>query len=155
MGVAVNSTSVASVWESLKVQSISIWTPSRQYAGTLQDPRETSLTWLGEYTPRSEVFGTVNQQTGVCNIVATPPRDSASGKWQKVGQGASAVQICQLKVPDQSIVDITVSFIFDDDATSSISKTGYSGLTGGNLYYSAADKYYGSGYLTPMGLLAP
>jgi hypothetical protein len=155
MGVANTTSTVRTLWESLKVQRISIWTPSRQYSGTLQDPRETSLTWLGEYTPRAEVFGTVNQQTGVCNINATPPRDSSSGKWQKVGQGAASELICKLAVPDQSIVDITVSFVFDDDVVGGITKSGYSGLVLGNLYYSAADSYIGTSKLTPMGMLSP
>jgi len=155
MAVANSTSTVRTLWESLRVQRIQIWTPSRQYSGTLQDPRETSLTWLGEYTPRAETFGTVNQQTGVCNINATPPRDSSSGKWQKVGQGAAGELICKLVVPDQSIVDITVSFVFDDDTTGGIAISGYTGLLVGNLYYPAADSYLGSRKLTPMGLLAP
>lgn len=155
MGVASSASTVRTLWESLKVQRISIWTPSRQYSGTLQDPRETSLTWLGQYTPRAEVFGTVNQQTGVCNISAVPPRDSSSGKWQKVGQGSASELLAKLVVPDQSIVDITVSFVFDDDTVSSIFTSGYSGLNVGNLYYSCADGFFGTKKLTPMGLLAP
>jgi hypothetical protein len=155
MCVANSATTIKTLWESVKVQRISIWTPSRQYSGTLQDPRETSLTWLGQYTPRAEVFGTVNQQTGVCNITAIPPRDSSSGKWQKVGQGAVNELICKITVPDQSIVDITVSFVFDDDVVGGIALSGYSGLTVGNLYYAPADSYLGSKKLTPMGLLSP
>jgi len=155
MGVAETSTTVRTLWESLKLERVNVWTPSRQYSGTLQDPRETSLTWLGEYTPRSEVFGTVNQQTGICHIAATPPSNSGSGKWQKVGQGATGVLLCKLVVPDQSIVDITVSFVFDDDTVSGINKTGYVGLNVGNLYYSSADSYYGTKKLTPMGMTVP
>jgi hypothetical protein len=155
MSVANTSTSVRTLWESLKVNRISVWTPSRQYSGTLQDPRETSITWLGEYTPRAEVFGTVNQQTGVCHITAIPPPNSSSGKWQKVSQGASGELICKLTIPDQSIVDITVSFVFDDDSTGGISVSGFTGLVTGNLYYCAADSYLGTKKLTPMGLLAP
>jgi len=155
MGVSNSATTIRTLWESLKVQRIDIWTPSRQYSGTLQDPRETSLTWLGEYTPRAEVFGTVNQQTGVCHISAVPPRDSSSGKWQKVGQGAAGELIAKLAVPDQSIVDVTVSFVFDDDVVGTISASGYSGLVIGNLYYSCADSYLGSRKLAPMGLLSP
>jgi len=155
MSVASASTTIRTVWESLKLNKVSIWTPSRQYSGTLQDPRETSLTWLGEYTPRAEVFGTVNQQTGVCHIEATPPRNSGSGKWQKVSQGAAGQLLCKLVVPDQSIVDITVSFVFDDDTVGTLGVTGYTGLVIGNLYYAAADGYFGSKKLTPMGLTAP
>lgn len=154
MCVAASSSTVRCVWESLKIQRISIWTPSRQYNGTLQDPRETSLTWTGEYSPRSEIFGTVNQQTGVCMISAAPPRMSASGRWQKTGQGAAVQPLAILKIPDQSIVDITVSFVFDD-GTSQISLTKGSGNTVGALYYCPADPYYGGSKLTPMGLTAP
>jgi len=155
MSVASTSTTIRTVWESIKLNRISIWTPSRQYSGTLQDPRETSLTWLGEYTPRAEVFGTVNQQTGVCHINAVPPRNSGSGKWQKVSQGAAGQLLCKLQVPDQSIVDITVSFVFDDDTTSTLGVSGYSGLVVGNLYYACADSYFGSKKLQPMGLTTP
>lgn len=144
------------MWESLLIHKISIWTPARQIAGTLQDPRDTSITWLGEYAPRSELFSTINQQSGVSHVHSKPPRDSGSGKWRKVGEGASAQPLCKLVVPDQSIVDITVSYIFDDDTTiSAISLPGFSGLAIGTLYYGAADSYYGTKVLTPMGLTAP
>lgn len=155
MSVASTSTTIRTCWESLKLNRISIWTPSRQYSGTLQDPRETSLTWLGEYTPRSEVFGTVNQQTGVCHINGIPPKNSGSGKWQKTGQGAVNPLLCKLQIPDQSIVDINVSFVFDDDTVSTLSVAGFSGLTVGNLYYAPADAYFGTKKLTPMGLTTP
>jgi len=155
MCVASNTTTIGTTWESIKLNRISIWTPSRQYSGTLQDPRETSLTWLGEYTPRAEVFGTVNQQTGVCHISAVPPKNSGSGKWQKTGQGAVNELLCKLTIPDQSIVDINVSFVFDDDSVSTLGVSGYSGLVVGNLYYASADAYFGTKKLTPMGLTAP
>jgi len=155
MGVGSSASTVRTLWNSLKLERVDIWTPSRQYSGTLQDPRETSLTWLGEYTPRAEVFGTVNQQTGVCHISAVPPQNSGSGKWQKTNQGAAQTALLNLRVPDQSIVDISVAFVFNDDATPLIYSSGHAGLSTGNLYYSAADSYFGSSKLTPMGLLAP
>lgn len=155
MCVASASNTVRTVWESFKINRISIWTPSRQYSGTLQDPRETSLTWLGEYTPRAEVFGTVNQQTGVCYMHCIPPRNSGSGKWQKTGNGSGTQPLCKLVIPDQSIVDINVSFVFDDDSSSTLAVAGFSGLSVGNLYYAPADSYFGSKKLTPMGLTSP
>jgi len=155
MSVASATTTIRTCWESLKVNRISIWTPSRQYSGTLQDPRETSLTWLGEYTPRAEVFGTVNQQTGICHITAAPPKNSGSGKWQKTSQGANNALIAKLVVPDQSIVDISVSFVFDDDSVGTLSDTGYTGLVLGNIYYACADSYFGTKKLVPMGLTTP
>jgi hypothetical protein len=155
MCVASANTTIRTMWESLKVNRISIWTPQRQYSGTLQDPRETSLTWLGEYTPRAEVFGTVNQQTGVCHISAAPPKNSGSGKWQKTGQGAVNELICKLTIPDQSIVDINVSFVFDDDTVGTLGVSGYTSLVVGNLYYACADSYFGTKKLEPMGLTVP
>lgn len=156
MSVGTAANVVRTLWESLLIHKISIWTPARQIAGTLQDPRETSLTWLGEYTPRSEIFSTTSQQSGVSYLHSKPPKNSGSGKWQRVGQGAQGAPLCKLVVPDQSIVDITISFVFDDDNTvSAISLPGFTGLAIGNLYYGAADSYYGTKVLTPMGLTAP
>eukprot|EP00920_Eleutheroschizon_duboscqi_P008431 GHVT01019476.1.p1 GENE.GHVT01019476.1~~GHVT01019476.1.p1 ORF type:complete len:210 (+),score=5.16 GHVT01019476.1:227-856(+) len=155
MSVATSGNVVRTLWESLLIRKISIWTPVRQISGTLQDPRATSITWLGEYAPRSEMFSTTSQQTGVSYVHSNPPKNSGSGKWQKVGQGATAEPLCKLVVPDQSVVDITVSFVFDDDTVSGISLPGFSGLVIGNLYYGAADSYYGTKVLTPMGLTAP
>jgi len=155
MAVASATNTIRTPWESLKLNRISIWTPSRQYSGTLQDPRETSITWLGEYTPRAEVFGTVNQQTGICHITAAPPKNSGSGKWQKTGQGAENPLLAKVVVPDQSIVDITVSFVFDDDTVGTLASSGWTGLVAGNLYYAPADSYFGTKRLTPMGLTAP
>jgi len=155
MGVGTAANVMKTLWESVLIRSISIWTPVRQISGTLQDPRATSITWLGEYTPRSEVFATTSQQSGVAYIHMRPPKNSGSGKWQKIGQGASAEPLVQLVVPDQSIVDITVSYVFDDDSVTTISLPGFSGLAIGSLYYGAADSYYGTKVLTPMGLTAP
>jgi len=156
MGVGTAANVMKTLWESVLIRSISIWTPVRQISGTLQDPRATSITWLGEYTPRSEVFATTSQQSGVAYIHMRPPKNSGSGKWQKIGQGASAEPLVQLVVPDQSIVDITLSYVFDDDSTvAGISLPGFSGLSIGTLYYGAADSYYGTKVLTPMGLTAP
>eukprot|EP00920_Eleutheroschizon_duboscqi_P008434 GHVT01019480.1.p1 GENE.GHVT01019480.1~~GHVT01019480.1.p1 ORF type:complete len:211 (+),score=3.34 GHVT01019480.1:217-849(+) len=156
MGVGTSGNVMQTLWESVLIRSISIWTPVRQISGTLQDPRATSITWLGEYTPRSEVFATTSQQSGVAYIHMRPPKNSGSGKWQKIGQGTLGEPLVQLVVPDQSIVDITVSYVFDDDQTvSPISLPGFSGLAIGTLYYGAADSYYGTKVLTPMGLTAP
>jgi len=155
MGVGTAANVMKTLWESVLIRSISIWTPVRQISGTLQDPRATSITWLGEYTPRSEVFATTSQQSGVAYIHMRPPKNSGSGKWQKIGQGVSAEPLVQLVVPDQSIVDITVSYVFDDDSVTTISLPGFSGLAIGSLYYGAADSYYGTKVLTPMGLTAP
>jgi len=156
MGVGTAANVMKTLWESVLIRSISIWTPVRQISGTLQDPRATSITWLGEYTPRSEVFATTSQQSGVAYIHMRPPKNSGSGKWQKIGQGVSAEPLVQLVVPDQSIVDITLSYVFDDDSTvAGISLPGFSGLSIGTLYYGAADSYYGTKVLTPMGLTAP
>lgn len=156
MCVGTSGNVVKTLWESLLIRKISIWTPVRQIGGTLQDPRATSITWLGEYAPRSEMFSTTSQQSGVSYVHSNPPKNSGSGKWQKVGQGASGQPLCKLVVPDQSVVDITVSFVFDDDtAATGISLPGFSGLNVGNLYYAAADSYYGTKVLTPMGLTAP
>ncbi len=156
MCVGTASNVVKTIWESVLIRNISIWTPVRQIGGTLQDPRATSITWLGEYAPRSEIFATTSQQSSVAYIHSKPPKNSGSGKWQRIGQGSTAEPLVQLVVPDQSVVDITVSFVFDDDTTiAAISLPGFSGLAIGNLYYGAADSYYGTKVLTPMGLTAP
>ena len=89
-------------------------------------------------------------------ISAVPPRMSASGRWQKVGQGSSATSLVELRIPDQSIVDITVSFVYDDEPSSSgVANSGSWTLSTGTLYYSPADSYFGSSKLTPMGLTPP
>lgn len=156
MAVGTASNVLKTLWESLLIRKISIWTPVRQIGGTLQDPRATSITWVGEYAPRSEIFATTSQQSGVSYIHSMPPKNSGSGKWQRIGQGSSAEPLVKIVVPDQSVVDITVSYIFDDDpSVNSISLAGFSGLVTGNLYYGAADSYFGTKVLTPMGLTAP
>lgn len=156
MSVGYASNVLKTLWESLIIRKISIWTPVRQISGTLQDPRATSITWLGEYAPRSEIFSTTSQQSGVSYIHSAPPKNSGSGKWQRIGQGSSGGALCRIVVPDQSVVDITVSYVFDDDpSVNSISLPGFSGLVVGNLYYASADSYFGTKALTPMGLTAP
>lgn len=154
--VATSTTTVRTIWETFKVEKIEIWSPARIIDGTLQDPKRTGLTWKGLYVGRSEVFGTTNQQTGVTHLVSKPPRDAACSKWQKISAGASSdTELVSLDVPDQSVIDITLRYIYDDDSVSQITKAGYTGLYTGYLYYSAADSYWGSKRLQPMGLTAP
>jgi hypothetical protein len=86
MAVGTASNVLKTLWESLLIRKISIWTPVRQIGGTLQDPRATSITWVGEYAPRSEIFATTSQQSGVSYIHSMPPKNSGSGKWQRIGQ---------------------------------------------------------------------
>ena len=154
--VGTTSTCVRTIWESFKIDKIEIWSPARIIDGTLQDPRRTGLTWKGLYVGRSEVFGTTNQQTGVTHLHSTPPREAACSKWQRISAGANSdTELVTLDVPDQSVIDITIRYIYDDDGISQIIKCGYTGLTAGYLYYSAADSYWGSKQLVPMGLKAP
>jgi hypothetical protein len=131
-----------------------MWAPTQVLSGNVQDPKVSSITWTGDFSPNAEMFSTSNVQTGVAVLHARPSRLIEAGKWQKVGQGSDAVQICKLRVPDQSIIDIKVSFVYRDEEASSItiSPTSVTVLPG-NIYYMPADSYFGTRKLIPMALL--
>jgi len=151
---AISSSTLTPVWSHLRVNEIKMWAPTQVLSGNVQDPKVSSLTWTGDFSPSAEKFSTSNVQTGVATLSGKPSRLIEAGKWQKIGQGANATKICKLVVPDQTIIDIRVSFIFRDEEASSITVTSTSMVvTTGNVYYLPADFYFGTGKLTPMALL--
>jgi len=152
--VATTTAHLTPLWSHLRVNEIKVWAPTQVLSGNVQDPKVTSLTWTGDFSPNAEKFSTSNVQAGVATLSGKPSRLIEAGKWQKIGQGAAATKICKLVVPDQSIVDIRVSFIYRDEESTSITVTSPTMVvTVGNVYYLPADFYFGSGKLTPMALL--
>lgn len=153
--VALNSSTLSALWAYIRVDEIRMWAPAQVLSGTVQDPKVTSLTWTGDFSPNAEIFGTANVQTGVACVASRPSRLIEAGKWQQIGQGSNAVQLCTLRVPDQSIVDIKISFIYRDTDTGSPITTNPTAVTvtPGNIYYMPADAYFGSRKLIPMGLV--
>jgi len=154
MCVATTTAHLTPIWSHLRVNEIKVWAPTQVLSGNVQDPKVSSLTWTGDYAPNAEKFSTSNVQAGVATLSGKPSRLIEAGKWQKIGQGANATKICKLVVPDQSIVDIRVSFIYRDEEAASITVTSPTMVvTIGNVYYLAADFYFGTGKLIPMALL--
>jgi len=154
MCVANSTSTVTPVWSHFRIDYIHMWAPAQVLSGSVQDPKVSSITWTGDFSPNAEMFSTTNVQTGVATIFARPSRLIEAGKWQKVGQGASANKLVKLRVPDQSVIDIKLSFIYRDEEGTSITISPSSVLvTAGNMYYFPADSYFGSRKLVPMALL--
>jgi len=151
---AITSSTLTPVWSHLRVNEIKMWAPTQVLSGNVQDPKVSSLTWTGDFSPSAEKFSTSNVQTGVATLSGKPSRLIEAGKWQKIGQGAAATKICKLVVPDQTIIDIRVSFIYrDEEATAITVNSPSTVVTVGNIYYMPADLYFGNGKLIPMALL--
>jgi len=154
MCVANSTSTVTPVWSHFRIDYIHMWAPAQVLSGSVQDPKVSSITWTGDFSPNAEMFSTTNVQTGVAVIFSRPSRLIEAGKWQQVGQGAAANKLCKLRVPDQSVIDIKLSYIFRDDESTSITISPTSVLvTPGNIYYFPADSYFGSRKLVPMALL--
>jgi hypothetical protein len=130
-----------------------MWAPTQVLSGTVQDPKVSSLTWTGDFSPSAEKFSTSNVQAGVATLSGKPSRLIEAGKWQKIGQGSNATQVCKLVVPDQTIIDIRVSFIFRDENVSTITVNPSQSVITGCVYYMPADSYFGTRKLVPMALL--
>lgn len=153
MCVANTTSTLTPVWSHFRIDYIHMWAPAQVLSGSVQDPKVSSITWTGDFSPNAEMFSTTNVQTGVATIFTSPSRLIEAGKWQKVGQGASANKLCKLRVPDQSVIDIKLSFVYRDEEASSITISPTSVLViPGNLYYMPADSYFGSRKLLPMAL---
>lgn len=154
MCTAKSANSIGCIWEAVKINRISIWAPNyRGTAGIGGDPVTCSLEWLGEYSPNSEFSATTNTLGHNAHLHVVPPKNSQAGKWNRP-DSADAEPLVRMRIPQDSVLDISVSFVYRDDSGSGISKGTVATLVTGNLYYSGLPAYFGSAVLTPVSLIS-
>jgi hypothetical protein len=154
MCTAKSPSSYGCIWEAVKINRISIWAPNYRggAAGIGGDPVTCSIEWLGEYSPNSEFSATTNTLGHNAHLHCVPPKNAQSGKWNRP-DSSDAEPLCKMRIPHDSIMDISVSFVYRDDAASGIVKATVNSLATGNLYYSAIPAYFNPAVLTPVSLI--
>lgn len=127
----VANTTCTSMFGTVKVNRIEIWTPpasqgasatcSCEFFGTSNTPsREFSDTSISVATP--------------AHLVAVPPPQSLASFWQ----GASGTALFKLTAPVGSIIDVWLSLIMNDDEVTIVTRA-VSTATLGSIYYLGLD----------------
>lgn len=150
------STSVRTNFEAVKINKISIWSPNqRTGSGIGGDPVTCSLEWLGQYSPNSEISATTMTLGHNAHLHSSPPKNAQCGKWNQVDDTDSA-PLVKMRIPQDSIIDVSISYVFRDDATGGNIK-GISGVTlnPGQVYYNTLDGYFGAAVCKPVSLIEP
>jgi hypothetical protein len=152
---AATTTSVRTNFEAIKINKISIWSPNqRTTAGVGGDPVTCSLEWLGEYTPNSEFSATTMTLGHNAHLHKVPPRNAQCGKWNQVDDAENS-PLVKMRIPQDSVIDVDLSFVYRDDASGGLLKGIVGSLGVGQLYYNNLDGYYGSGFCEPVSLIPP
>lgn len=150
-----SSNSIRTNFEAVKINSISIWSPcARTASGFGGDPVTCSLEWLGQYTPNSEYSATTMTVGHNAHLHKSPPRNSQCGKWNQVDDSDSS-PLVKMRIPQDSIIDVSISYVFRDDAAGGALKGVVGTVAVGQLYYNTLDGYFGSDVCKPVSLINP
>jgi len=114
------------------LKGIKIWCPS---SGS--DVTSTiSVEWLSNYGP-SRIVSDVSMSVKPAFLHSSPPKNSLASFWSLTGSNESE-KICVLTLPEQSVVDVTYSRIFENGETPTLVTATDSG-TAGTLYMTFLD----------------
>jgi len=124
------------------IKSIQIWSPSSGVDTT----STVSVEWLSNYGP-SKIVSDVSMSVKPAHVHTFPPKNSLSSFWSLTGSNESE-KLCVLTIPEQSIVDIEYSAIFENGETPTLVTAADSGVTG-TLYMTFFDGV-STGILQPV-----
>jgi hypothetical protein len=131
-GVAATTTSLFPIVGSFKILSIKMWAPCVNNALV-----SCSVEWVGGlFSPTKKITETSNSVTTPARLRTTPPEGSASSFWQGIGENNSLFTISS--DVSNTIVDVVLQCILNDNSLSLIAKTVVA-ATVGNIYYLGLD----------------
>jgi hypothetical protein len=140
----VTNTTAALLFKSFKLSSIEMWSPpaSQGAAATI------SIEWLGSAnSPSREFADTTLSVSRNAHVFCRPPQNSLASFWQN---GNSGTALFSLNVPINTVIDVNVSYIENDDEAAPDTVAIATGVLG-NTYYLALD-HVGSDILIPVRL---
>lgn len=149
VGTATSATGVTSNLAAVKIQRITIRTPS-----TSQSNNAPSLQWLGSFysDPRIMNEGALGSAFPTVLSEAPPPASDAA-MWIEKAQGSSTI-IVSVTAPQGSVIDLDCIIKFANAANVTLqSPLTYvsSGLTTGYTYFGCLDKNTASPKIIPYG----
>jgi hypothetical protein len=149
------SNAVRTNFEAVKINKISIWSPNqRTSSGVGGDPVTCSLEWLGQYSPNSEFSATTMTLGHNAHLHLSPPRNSQAGNWNQVDDSDND-PLVKMRIPQDSIIDVSLSYVFRDDSSGGLTKGIVGALNPGQVYYNTLDGYYGADKCKPVSLIEP
>lgn len=144
--LATTATTGSSVFQSVKLRSVEIWSPpaSQGAASTC------SVLWplSNESQPR-EISDTTVSTAVPAHVSCGPPSHSLASFWNTATSGSA---LMTLTAPPGSIIDVAVSIVMGDGVTASASAV-LVGATPGSVYFCALDSSTAAGSIyTPVSL---
>lgn len=131
----VGNSTVYSLFAAVKMNQISIWSPSATQGAFATCSVEWSST-LGN-TSTTEVSDTSVSTASPAHLVTGPPRASLASFWNNNVNAAST--LCTITAPTGSIIDVSVSVILVDDNIANPFDASIATGTLGNFYYLSLD----------------
>lgn len=144
VGTVLNTT-VTSVFQSVRVRRLSIYSPPASQGSFAT----CSVEWNGTVgSGTQEVSDTSNSVSQPAMISSAPPRNSLGGFWSSsVSNTALFTIIC----PAGSIIDLSLDLIMSDDETANPTRAVATAVLG-TTYYLALDNGAGTHNLVPVSL---
>jgi hypothetical protein len=130
-----SSTNLYSMFESVKVNRVSIWAPPSSQGAFAT----CSVNWLGQSnSDTKEVSDTTVSVTTPAFVTTKPPRNSLSSFWQTPAVANNVLM--SIIAPVGAVIDVNLSGLLNDDDVSGNAYTCTASSTG-NTYYLPLDFY--------------
>jgi len=143
--IATTTTNVRAIAYAVKVNQISIWSPP-----AAQGSNSTcSVNWFGLNSPNVLISDTTVSVATPALIHSKPPPKSVAAFWNNGGTNNSVIDIT---APSGSIIDVDLSFVFNDNANGAGLSSTVIAKTVGDLYYSGLDGTFTSTSFPPISL---
>lgn len=146
MVIGTGTTSAYDLWSATKLNRVTIWGPM----GSSLEPVTVSVQYpsVGNaISGPSKIKSDTSMGSARCAFVdSKPPAMSSQAMWQTTQNETPAFV---LNAPAYSIVDVHLSFVFQDAETPVAAGAAVSGATLGKIYLRALDSY-GSALLAPL-----
>jgi len=145
--VSTTGISAAAIAQSVKLQSVEVWSPVSAQGATAT----VSLEWpTGGQNMGREVSDTSASVSRVAHIKCKPPKNTISSFWNS----GAGVNVFSLNIPTASIVDVTVNYVLNDGNAAPTLVVSV-GATAGVLTYGYLDSLTVAGALLKPVALTP
>jgi hypothetical protein len=139
----VANTTVTSCFSAVKISKIEIWSPPSAQGQSVT----CSVDWTGTgSTPNREYSDTSVSVATPAHVSTSPPPMSLASFWQQTG----TTQLCSIVAPTNSIIDVYLSLVFQDNDVTAATST-VATATVGFVYYLSLDPNATHRY-TPVSL---
>jgi len=142
--VTVLNTTFKSFFASVKVKRVTLWAPPASQGAAVT----TSIEWIGQAnSPNREISDTTVSVSRNAYVTSAPPPQSLASFWQNSASGG----LFTLTAPANTVIDVDVQLILNDDDVAAATSAVAAGALGG-YYYLSLDPN-ATHYYTPVSLV--